>query len=668
MKLKKLTILFLTAVLVLCVIGIIACTPTITDYDMSGVTFEGASVVYDGTAKTLAVKGSLPEGVTVAYEYYLGETKVTEAKEVGKYTVKAIFTGDSQHNSIAPLTAMLTISYNTSGLLLNNKTVVYSGENQTLTVDGTLPNGVTVAYEYYLGETKVNEAKNAGVYTVKAKFTTPNADLVINDLTATLTINKADRNVTLGATKEVVEDAELELSDAVIFDRNGKEYSFEYSGKTYVVDVLAPQGVPAKNIAYYTAINEDGSVKDATETTDNYITNAGDCLYVAVKLDATENYNEQNLVLKVTMNKLTVKISTYEELCKLNSDRELYSKSYRMNMRYELQNDIDCDGAVWMTICPAFGADNNPFSSEFDGNGHTISNFLLNNQSIGDKLMHTHGPHLGFFGYITDSYIHDVTFDNVTASFTRDGYTWSGGNTLYFGFVVARMEMDGSNGGETDLENVTVINSSANLLGYKIHAGGIVGEEHAKLATTKRDTLKVENVEIYALSPVSSSYETAVGGLIGRTQADNVLVYNNCEVKDIKLGYDQVKWKEKETENGVAENELMPGWGGNNIVGAFIGKHDAISATFNDCHVTGNWRMCANAMQGWFGKSSRNDWDENVQPIYTNIILNNCTHTDMISESDDGSVDQEIGFHWINYTDELSGGKWASNFKTSAAE
>lgn len=56
-------------------------------YDMSGITFENGSVTYDGEAHSLAISGTLPDGVTVTYE---DNDKVN----AGTYTVTAKFAGD----------------------------------------------------------------------------------------------------------------------------------------------------------------------------------------------------------------------------------------------------------------------------------------------------------------------------------------------------------------------------------------------------------------------------------------------------------------------------------------------------------------------------------------------------------------------------------------------
>jgi hypothetical protein len=72
-------------------------------YDMSAVVFENSTVIYNGSAFSLAIEGTLPTGVTVSYDN-------NDKTEVGVYTVAANFTGDAtNYNAIASMSATLTI-------------------------------------------------------------------------------------------------------------------------------------------------------------------------------------------------------------------------------------------------------------------------------------------------------------------------------------------------------------------------------------------------------------------------------------------------------------------------------------------------------------------------------------------------------------------------------
>lgn len=73
-------------------------------YDMSAVSFNDATVTYDGTEQSILTTGTLPTGVRVAYS----DNTNTNA---GTYTITAHFTGDStNYEAIADKTASLTIT------------------------------------------------------------------------------------------------------------------------------------------------------------------------------------------------------------------------------------------------------------------------------------------------------------------------------------------------------------------------------------------------------------------------------------------------------------------------------------------------------------------------------------------------------------------------------
>ena len=73
------------------------------DYDLRGVSLDGVSVVYNGSAQSLVITGGLPAGVTVEYVYTKDEVEVSADRVIsaGTYVVTAKFTGDTvNHNPI----------------------------------------------------------------------------------------------------------------------------------------------------------------------------------------------------------------------------------------------------------------------------------------------------------------------------------------------------------------------------------------------------------------------------------------------------------------------------------------------------------------------------------------------------------------------------------------
>lgn len=139
-------------------------TATITinpaNYNMSAVSFNSRSFVYNGEAVTPSVSGALPEGVSVEYVYD------GEIKNAGTYEVTAVFTGDSNHNPIESMTAVYTVtpaSYDMSGVYFDGIIVEYTGESYSIYITGELPTGVSVTY-------RGNSQSSVGEHTVEAVF------------------------------------------------------------------------------------------------------------------------------------------------------------------------------------------------------------------------------------------------------------------------------------------------------------------------------------------------------------------------------------------------------------------------------------------------------------------------------------------------------------------
>lgn len=151
-------------------------------YDVTGVTFDNGSFVYDGQAKSLAVSGKLPAGVTVSYEN-------NRPINAGNYTVTAHFSGDSEHYEAIPdMTAQVTIAkanYDMSAVDFGSQSFTYDGTAKNLVVSDNLPDVVSVRYEGN-GKTQV------GSYEVKAIFSTSNANYEAPaPMTAMMTITEA---------------------------------------------------------------------------------------------------------------------------------------------------------------------------------------------------------------------------------------------------------------------------------------------------------------------------------------------------------------------------------------------------------------------------------------------------------------------------------------------
>ena len=161
------------------------------DVDMSGITFSDKSEMYDGQPKSIEITGALPQGVTgVSY------TSSGDNTSVGVYTITAKFTVDDNYNPVSDMTAVLTITnsgFDMSGITFPDKTVTYDGNTYTLEISGDLPDNRIVVTYTVAGQTGTSFS-NAGVYVFTAKFSNPDPANYgdIPDMTATLTINKAE--------------------------------------------------------------------------------------------------------------------------------------------------------------------------------------------------------------------------------------------------------------------------------------------------------------------------------------------------------------------------------------------------------------------------------------------------------------------------------------------
>ncbi|HWK55829.1 MAG TPA: Ig-like domain-containing protein [Parapedobacter sp.] len=158
---------------------------TVTPANVTGITLKDSSFVYDGTARSLTIDGTLPEGTTVSYTD-------NSRTDVGTQEVTATISGDNYETLV--LTADLTITPATiTGITLKDSSFVYDGTARSLTIDGTLPEGTSVSYAD-------NSRTDAGTQEVTATVSGDNYDDLV--LTANLTVTPAARTISFPALPE----------------------------------------------------------------------------------------------------------------------------------------------------------------------------------------------------------------------------------------------------------------------------------------------------------------------------------------------------------------------------------------------------------------------------------------------------------------------------------
>lgn len=207
-------------------------------------------------------------------------------------------------------------------------------------------------------------------------------------------------------------------------------------------------------------------------------------------VDPGDNGDENNRPQKVA-----IEISSFDDLLSM-ADR---FDSIKDNEYFLLTTDIDCDWQSWAAV----GSLDNPFSCEFDGNGYTISNLVLA----------TEDSRASFWGVAKDSYIHDVTFSNITISV--EDYSEEG---LNVGLIA-----QGYN--ELQLEDITLTNSNITINANNLkNFGGIIAEDHS-IGLKKNLTVKDSSFNISTMTGSNNI------GLI--TGYSTNLVIEDCNIENI---------------------------------------------------------------------------------------------------------------------------------------
>ncbi|WP_390938221.1 MBG domain-containing protein, partial [Parapedobacter soli] len=98
---------------------------------MTGITLEDGTFTYDGSERSLAITGDLPDGTTLNYT----DNTRTDA---GTQQVTATITGDNHETLV--LEATLTVAKaEITGITLEDDTFTYDGSERSLAITGDLP-------------------------------------------------------------------------------------------------------------------------------------------------------------------------------------------------------------------------------------------------------------------------------------------------------------------------------------------------------------------------------------------------------------------------------------------------------------------------------------------------------------------------------------------------
>lgn len=158
--------------LILLLVGLSACKKDKekSNFDMSKITFDDSSFIYDGSAKSIKIKGDLPDGLSVSYTG-------NEVINVGTYTVTANFTTTlDNYNTPSDLSATLTINKKQLTTPTLSGVYYYDGSEQTAVLNDFDSNTMNVS-----GNKKTNAGTTNIIVSLKDttnyEFTTNNTSI-----------------------------------------------------------------------------------------------------------------------------------------------------------------------------------------------------------------------------------------------------------------------------------------------------------------------------------------------------------------------------------------------------------------------------------------------------------------------------------------------------------
>ncbi len=198
------------------------------------------------------------------------------------------------------------------------------------------------------------------------------------------------------------------------------------------------------------------------------------------------------------------------------NDKSYYSINY--NIAYwELTADLDFEGESIYVIGDGYSSQNSVFCGNFDGKGHKISNFILEN-SVATTVGEGYSNYLGLFGVVTgyvgvDSVIANLTVENVTVNATANNNDIVAAGCI-LGYGVG-----------ANIINCSVINGEINVAAddlYMSYAGGIVG--YLQSGMTNDGILFYSSVSYSVAENVSISGTGMLygaGGIVGRVVSYN---------------------------------------------------------------------------------------------------------------------------------------------------
>lgn len=295
------------------------------------------------------------------------------------------------------------VSLEESGFTASGPSALAPGEGGTVTVSGN-----TYPVEYFItsgGFDGISIDPGSGAITFDAAATGHTGSTVTVTARSVVSSETAECNITI---------AQSYTNNITV--PGGTEYTVNYvigydDDSEYKIEASADEGdvtfaVAPESERFFTIGASDGAIT-VTETTDNTVREP-----IEVTLSAD---NAANVVVTVTL-VVYKPITSVEDFNNITNDYP--GTTSNVNGNYMLMNDIDGDGAKWITLAGYkwYGDKfDYGYTGIFDGNGHTISNITPTTDRSGGNTANNVAP----FGTIQNGgIVRNVAFKGVNITNT----------------------------------------------------------------------------------------------------------------------------------------------------------------------------------------------------------------------------------------------------------
>lgn len=549
---KKFLLALLTAVIAVCLGAFVACTSNSGDYHLlvlrqaNGVTYvselnsgkgvsNGAWEVKDGVTVTFTIELSADAtGEPVVYANNaviepdgngVYSVTVTEDVDVRVEGIEASGTTYNQLIFAYSKGAIYHILTEVDGQTLQNGMMVRNGTQVQFKVE--IEEGFYGTPSVYANGTKL-EADGSGVYTFEmSERTTVKVEGIMKNVSYLFNTNGGDTRVKYldekGNYFECDKAFEGRLGDVIRFKL---EISVYYVQSGFEVQTNNTIIKPEADGYYSMVLDDDVTTVSVTnlEQDEPYTARAN-----GGSGSARDPY------------KLSRPIDLYQMAMLINSaywTDEIYRVGY-----YELENDIDLRGEKLFVIGDG-GNGYAYFAGSFKGNGHTISNFFIEDTRVEQTEFNTmYLSNVGMFGYVMSKNnrapsISNLNLDNFTITASSSHSEVKDDYTLCVGSLAGAVF-------GAQISGVTATNGKINVTGGKntgAYVGGLIGQQmsdYDESGTRLYSSVSFCMTDV-DINVVGSNYVYATGGIVGAIGAAHpsytAFIVNSYATGDIEGG------------------------------------------------------------------------------------------------------------------------------------